>query len=31
MTSLASHDIIQAVIFLGLLATFIAVTWRAAQ
>jgi hypothetical protein len=31
MTSVESHDIAQVILFLGLLATFIAVTWRGAQ
>jgi hypothetical protein len=31
MTSVASHDIAQAVVFLGLIATFIVITWRTAK
>jgi hypothetical protein len=31
MTSVETHDILQAILFLGLLMAFIAVTWRTAQ
>jgi hypothetical protein len=31
MTSVASHDIAHAVVFLGLIAIFVTVTWPAAQ
>ena len=31
MISLVSHDIVQAVVLVGLVATFIAVTWRTAR
>ena len=31
MISVTSHDIAQAILFAGLVATFIAVTWRTAR